>query len=406
MTPKEQSFAGIDIGSTKVNIVVGVIEYPNTPSIVGVGTYPTSGIRKGVVIDVEETVSSISSALELAERSAGVPITQASINIDGSHVASLNSRGVIAVGRADSEITFEDTVRAEEAAQAISLPSNKEIIHVIPREYSVDSQTGIKDPIGMSGVRLEVEAHIITGSQPAIRNLLKCINQAGISAENQIVTPLAAAKAMLSKRQKELGSVLVDIGGGTTGIAIFEEGNILYSAILPIGSGHITNDIAIGLRTSVDIAEKVKLKYGYASPQEIPEKEKIDLSEFGGEGMTFRRQVAKIVEARLKEILDLVRDELRRINKDGMLPGGVVITGGGANMPGLAILAKHMLKLPCEIGEPKGIHGLIDKVSGPEHATALGLMLYSMDKQQTYGANDKLAKAFDGIKKLVKIFLP
>jgi len=406
VTPKEQSYVGIDVGSTKINVVVGIIEEPGKPSVIGVGSYPTSGLRKGVVIDVEETVSSISGAVELAERSAGVHISNATINIDGSHVASLNSRGVIAVGRADSEITFEDTIRATEAAQAISLPSNKEIIHVIPREYTVDGQIGIKDPIGMSGVRLEVETHIITGSQPAIRNLYKCFTQAGLNIDDRIATPLAAAKAVLTKRQRELGCVLIDIGGGTTSIAVFDEGNELYTCILPIGSGHVTNDIAIGLRSSIDIAEKVKLKYGYASPIEIPEKEKIDLAEFGGEGTTFKRQVAKIVEARLKELFDLVRDELRRVGKDAMLPGGAVISGGGANMPGIVGLAKSILKLPCEISSPKGLQGLVEKVSAPEYATALGLMLYSMDKQRTLGGNEKLAKAFERIKKLVRIFLP
>lgn len=332
MSSKEQAFVGIDIGSTKVSVVVGVVEESGTPSVIGVGTYPSSGLRKGVVIDVEETVSSISSAIELAARNSGMPITSACININGAHVVALNSRGVIAVGRADSEITLEDTMRADEAARAVSLPTNKEIIHVIPREYVVDSQAGIKDPIGMSGVRLEVEAHIITGSQPAIKNLGKCIAQARITVENQIVTPLASSRSVFTKRQKEIGAVVVDIGGGTTGIVVYEEGNILHTAILPVGSGHITNDIAIGLRSSVDVAEKVKLKYGYASPMEIPEKEKIDLSEFGGEGITLRRQVAKITEARLKEIFDLVRDELRRVSKDGMLPGGVVLQIGRAHV--------------------------------------------------------------------------
>jgi len=406
VSSREQLFVGIDIGSTKVNVIVGVLEDNNKPSIIGCGTFLSSGIKKGLVKDIEETVSSISSAVELAERSSGFDISSATININGSHINSFNSRGLIAVGRADSEITFEDTMRAEEAAQALSIPSNQSVIHTIPREYVVDGQSKINDPIGMTGIRLEVEAHIVTGSQPAIRNLRRCLTQAGINIENEIAGPLATAKAVLSKRQRELGSVLVDIGEGTTGIAIFEEGNILYTKVLGVGSGHITNDIAIGLRTSVDIAEKVKLKYGYASPTEIPEKEKIDLSEFGGEGITFKRQVAKIVEVRLKEIFDMVRDELRRVNKDGMLPGGVVIAGGGAKMPGIISLAKNILKLPCEVAIPKDIYGLIDKVSSPEHATALGLMLDSIEKRQTHKPNKVLADIFSKIRKTIKIFLP
>jgi cell division protein FtsA len=405
VSPKEQPFVGIDIGSTKVNVVVGVLE-DNKPSVIGCGSFLTSGLKKGLVKDIEETVSSISSAVELAERSSGYNLTSATVNINGSHLHSFNSRGLIAVGRADSEITYEDTCRAEEAAQALSLPSNQLVIHTIPREYVVDGQSGINDPVGMTGIRLEVEAHIVTGSQPAIRNLRRCLMQAGVSVECEIASPHAAAKAVLSKRQKELGSVVIDIGEGTTGIAVFEEGNVLYTKVLAVGSGHITNDIAIGLRTSVDIAEKVKLKYGYASPSEITEKEKIDLSEFGGEGITFRRQVAKIVEARLKEIFDLVRDELRRINKDGMLPGGVVIAGGGANMPGIISLAKNILKLPCEVATPKNIYGLIDKVSSPENATALGLMLYSIDKRQYEPSRPLTDEVFKKIRKLLKVFLP
>jgi cell division protein FtsA len=257
---QEDIFIGLDIGSTKVCCIVGLQEESAAhPSIIGVGMAPVSGLRKGEVIDIEETVSSITAAVDEAERISGVPIDRATINLDGAHVASMNSTGVIAVGRADQEITVEDVRRAEEAASAVQLPPNREIIQIFPRSFTVDGQTNIKDPVGMNGVRLEVETHIVTGAAPAIKNLHRSIYQAGIDIEGQVLVPLAAARAVLTKKQMELGCALVDIGGGTTGIAIYEEGEILYSSVLPVGASHITNDIAIGLRTDIEVAEKIKL---------------------------------------------------------------------------------------------------------------------------------------------------
>ncbi len=251
----EETYIGLDIGSTKVCCVVGLHEEgASTPSVIGVGVAPTNGMRKGIVVDIEETVSSITAAVDEAERISGIAIDRATISIDGAHVQSTNSKGTIAVGRADQEITVEDVRRAEEAATAIQIPPNREILQVFPRSYSVDDQTNVKDPVGMHGVRLEVQAHIITGASPAIKNLNRSIYQAGIDIEGQILVPLASARAVLTKRQKELGVALLDIGGGTTGLAVYEEGDVLYSSILPVGAGHITNDLAIGLRTNVDVA--------------------------------------------------------------------------------------------------------------------------------------------------------
>lgn len=305
----EEIYIGLDVGSTKVCCIVGLREEGSAlPSVIGVGVAPTSGMRKGVVVDVEETVSSITAAVDEAERISGIAIDRATISIDGAHVASLNSRGVIAVGRADQEITLDDLHRAEEAATAIQLPPNREILSVFPRFYTVDSQSNIKDPVGMNGVRLEVESHIITGATPAIKNLDRSIYQAGIEIQGQVLVPLAAARAVLTKRQKELGVAVIDIGGGTTGIAIFEEGDVLYSSVLPVGAGHITNDLAIGLKTDIDTAEKIKLKYvkAHVSKANLSEKIKIDELE-GDDTLITRRELQRIAGARLEEIFHLVR---------------------------------------------------------------------------------------------------
>src|SRR6202050_3175975 len=255
--PTEDIYIGLDIGSTKVCCVVGLLEESSSqPSVIGVGVAPAEGMRRGVVNDVEETVSSITAAVDEAERISGVAIDRATVGIDGAHVASQNSKGVIAVARADQEIMVEDLVRGAEAATAIQLPPNREIIQVFRRSYSVDGQENIKDPVGMHGVRLEVESHIITGSVPAIKNLDRSIHQAGIEIQGQVLVPLAAARAVLTKKQMELGVALIDIGGGTTGVGVYAEGDILYSSVVPGGAGHITNDLAIGLRTSADGAGK------------------------------------------------------------------------------------------------------------------------------------------------------
>ncbi|NIM46819.1 MAG: cell division protein FtsA [Candidatus Aenigmarchaeota archaeon] len=409
MAKYEEVFVGLDIGTSKVATIVGTLEDKEVPSIIGVGITPTLGMRKGSVVDIPEVTGSIVRSVEAAERMAGVPIDRAYININGSHISSLNSKGVIAVGRADNEISLEDIVRAQEAAQAVSIPSNREILHVIPRNYTVDGQEGIKDPIGMNGVRLEVETHIITGSQQVIKNLTKCISQANIQTEKLILTPLAASRAVLTKRQKELGVVLIDIGAGTTGIAVYEEGDILFTAILPVGAAHITNDIAIGLRTSVDIAEKVKLKYGQSSTKKIAGKERLKLSEFSEneEGEFTKKHLAEIIEARLSELFQMVKLELRKVGKDGMLPAGAVLTGGGAKLQDLVDFAKDSLKLPAQIGYPsQNLKGIIDKVHNPLYATSVGLMLSGIDDQEIVGANQKIGAVIDKIKKILRSFLP
>lgn len=373
---------GIDIGSSSIRTIIAQL-FPEEekPRIVGVGSAVSSGVRKGVIVDIEDTINSVNESVEKAERSAGVAVDRAVISIGGNHISSQYSKGVVAIGRADGEVTEDDVARVINAAQAISVPPNKEILHIIPRTYSLDDQKDIKDPVGMSGVRLEVDSMIIEGSTPFIKNASKCIEQAGISIEEMMLAPLAASKATLNKRQRELGVILIDIGAGTTSIVVFEEDELLHTAVIPVGGGHITNDIAIGLRTSIDVAEKVKLEYGNALSNEINKKENVDLSQLDDneEGIVSRYHVAEIVEARLEEIFQMVNKELKSIGREKLLPAGAVITGGTAKTPGIVDLAKNILGLPAQIGFPVPLGGLIDKVDDPAFVTSVGLIIWSLE---------------------------
>jgi len=373
---------GVDVGSSNVRTVIAQI-FPEeeVPRIIGVGVASSAGIRKGAVVDLDEATRSICESVEKAEMNSGRKVAHAIVSLGGSHISSQDSKGVVAVGRADGEVVDDDISRVINAAQAISIPANKEIIHVIPKNYSLDDQKDIKDPLGMNGVRLEVDAMIIEGSSPFIKNLAKCLEQAGIDLDDFILSPLAAAKAALTKRQKELGVVLVDIGGGTTSLIVFEENELLHTAVLPVGGSHITNDIAIGLRTSIDVAEKVKLEFGSALPREISKKEDINLSEIepNEEGIVSRQHVAEIVEARLEEIFSMVNKELKSIGREKLLPAGIVLTGGTAKIPGAVDLAKDVLALPAQTGFPMQLGGLIDKVDDPSFVTSVGLILWGME---------------------------
>lgn len=411
MTQKEEIYVGLDIGTSKISCVVAKRESDDHLSIIGVGASRNTGLKKGIISEIEETVSGISEAVEIAERMAGVDISSTSVNINGSTISSINSTGVVAVGRADQQIIAEDIQRAEDASQAVQISPNKEILHTFPRIFKVDDQEGIKDPIGMSGIRLEVETHIITVGVQPIKNLRRVMSQAGVLIDDHIATPLASAKAVAKKRQKDLGCAVVDIGAATTGISVFEDGEILYTAVLPIGGMHITNDIAIGLRTSIDIAEKVKIKYGHARKKGVSEKAKIDLSEIDikEEGVITQRHVAEIIEARTEEILKMVREKLKSIDREALLPAGVIITGGTAKMPGVDEKAKEVLKLPTEIGKPQNLLGMTDKVYDPSFSTAIGLLLYNFEELGHQGSlrrRDGGSKVITTVKRIFKTFLP
>ncbi|HRY52320.1 MAG TPA: cell division protein FtsA [Candidatus Portnoybacteria bacterium] len=412
---KEKIIVGLDIGTCFVRVVVAKVREGLPPQILGVGKVVSGGLRKGVVVDMEEVVKNIREAAQLAERISGITIEEAFVGIGGSHISCRLSRGVIAVSRADGEISNEDKERAIGAATAISLAPNREILHVLPRRFTVDGQDAIKDPVGMNGVRLEVDALIVEGATPFVKSLIKCVHESEIEEAGLLLSCLADSRAVLTKRQKELGVLLLDLGGGTTGMTVYEEGDILHCQILPVGSMHITNDIAIGLRTSIDTAEKIKLEYGSASPENIGKKETIDLARLGEtEGTVARLQVAEIIEARASEILDLVNKELKKIDRAGLLPAGVVLVGGGAKLPGLVELAKEKLKLPVQIGLPQGLEGIIDQIDDPEFAVACGLILSALNEEtkspeshNSFGDfADNLGPTVKKIKTWIKGFAP
>lgn len=405
---------GLDIGTSKIIFCIGTLQ-DGIPTILGMSRSPSAGIRKGVVSDIEETISALSAAVVAAERVAGMNIQSAIVGLEGNHVTMTSSKGVVAASRPNAEISVEDTFRAIEAARAVALPPNQEIVHVLPKLFSVDGLNGVKDPVGMTGIRLEVDAYIIGASTAAIRNLHRVVTAAGLQVENIIFGPLAAANAILDKAQRESGVVLVDIGATTTSMIVFEEGDLIHAAVMPIGSNHITNDIAIGLRTNLEIAERIKQEYAYALSSEIDDKEVIDLADLdpSEETTTHRKYVCEIVEARLSEAFSMIRDELRQIGKDGMLPAGVVFTGGGARLSGLSEAAKDILQLPAQIGKPHTtISGMIDQLDDPLYATSVGLMLsglvHSSDARgPAIGKFDSQMNGFlDKAKGILKNLLP
>lgn len=383
------SIIGLDIGTTKVIAIVGQMQ-EGMVQIMGLGKAANSGMRKGAVVDIEDTVSAISAALDEAERSCGSPIDSCFASFGGNQIISVDSKGVIAVSRGDGEIQEADTERVIEAVKSVALPQNYEILHIIPKWFTVDGQSGIKDPIGMTGIRLEAHCHVIGSSTPALKNFSKAITQASLQIEGIVFSPLAAARAYLSKKQKEIGVIIVDIGAANTSIAVFEEGAIIHSKVIPVGSNHITNDIAIGLKISLDAAEKIKLNEVDARVSEVKETEKVDLSQYDKNETEKpnRRYVCEIVEARLNELFSMITDELKSIDRDGMLPAGAVFVGGGAKLKGLQQFAKQTLGLPIQIGQPNlELPGVIDKLDDPEYATAIGLVLWGIDESHNFMSN-------------------
>lgn len=387
--PKEQIVVGLDIGSTKTVVCVGTIK-EGVIDIIGISKKLNNGLRKGTVVDIEETVSSITSALEEAERMAGVPINSVYSSVGGTHINSTNSKGVIAVSRADGEISQIDIERVLEAARTVAMPPNQEILHVIPKYFVVDGQEQIKDPLGMNGVRLEVETLVVGVSTSAVKNLIKCIGQTGLQIDELIFTSLANAKVLLSKKQKEIGVILVDFGASTTQLTVFIEGNLVHAKVLPVGAEHITNDIAIGLRTTIEAAEKIKLKHASTRPKKQKETDQIKLTSYdpGAEEKVSKKYLAEIVEARLTEIYSMIKDELKEIGQDGMLPAGIVLTGGGAKLNGLVEFSKDYLRLPAQIGYPTSeVSGMVDKLDDPSYTASVGLMLWGLDSQKRQKSN-------------------
>lgn len=376
--------SGIDIGNSHVKVVVAKVDRDNLDvEILGVGSAPSNGLRKGMVVDMEETFDNIRTAVQRAEAMAGVSIKRAYLAVSGLHIKSQLSRGVIAVSRADNEISQNDIDRIIQAASVVSLPANREIIHVIPRNFIVDGTESVKNPLGMKGVRLEAEVFIIEGLSPYLRNLAKCVNENNIEVAGLVFAPIAASLSVLDKSQKEYGVISLDFGGGTSTLTVFEEADLIHSAIFPIGSKHITSDLAVALRTSMDVAEKVKLEHGTTSEGlDLRKRENIDLSELVGEENLFwpKKQLVGVIDARAHELLDMVSTELRKISKS-VLPAGVVLSGGGANLPGLAALVKDKLKLPVRIARPVNIHSNLEEQNDPALSVAIGLVLWGVDEE-------------------------
>ncbi|MFA6486259.1 MAG: cell division protein FtsA [Candidatus Magasanikbacteria bacterium] len=380
--------AGLDIGTHNIRMAVGQMYQPENGGkmqlqLLGASAVASEGIKKGAISSIEDAVSSISACLERVERLVGVPVDHVWVGISDPHILTQASKGVVAVSKANSEITEEDINRALEAARTISTPLNYEVLHVLPRSFNIDGQTDIKDPIGMTGIRLEVDTHIILGATTQIKNLTKAVYRAGLEIDDLVLSILATAEAVATKRQRELGVVIVDIGGSMTSIAVFEGGDVLQTAAIPIGSEHITNDLAIGLRTSVDIAERVKIEYGECMADLVSKNSDIDLATVGAASkeLVKRKYVSEIIEARVEEILQKVDEELRRIGRSGLLPAGVVLTGAGSKLPGLTEMIKKYLRLPATMGAPVDFYSITEKVNDPSFSTAVGLVQWGSNMQ-------------------------
>src|SRR5512139_3947922 len=376
-----QLIVGLDIGTSKVVALVGEIGADGSIEVVGLGSHPSRGLKKGVVVNIESTVQSIQRAVEEAELMAGCEIHSVYAGIAGSHVRSLNSHGVVAIR--DREVTRSDVDRVIDAARAVAIPADQKILHVLPQEYIIDGQEGIRDPIGMSGVRLEAKVHIVTGADSAAQNIVKCVQRCGLTVEDVVLEQLASSYAVLTEDEKELGICLVDIGGGTTDMAVFTNGAIRHTAVIPIAGDQVTNDIAMALRTPTKDAEDIKIKHGCALRQ-LADDGMIEVPGVGERGprMLSRQTLAEVIEPRVEELYSLVQQELRRSGFEDLLSSGIVITGGSAAMQGMVELGEEIFHLPVRLGLPRYVGGLSDVVKTPRFSTAVGLLLYGLEQHQ------------------------
>jgi cell division protein FtsA len=417
----DEIITGLDIGSSTIRVAV----CKTTPGedglprlhVLGAIASPSGGMHKGAVSSMEDAVSAISKALEKAERMTGIAVNNAWVAIAGQSIVIQESRGVIGISRPQGEIEEDDIERAMEAARTVATPSNYDILHVIPKSFTVDGQRGVKDPVGMNGIRLEVDAVIIEALSSHIKNLTKSVYRTGLDIDDLVYSPLGTAEAVVTQRQRELGVCVANIGSATTSLAVFEEGDLLHTAVIPMGGDHVTNDIAIGLRTSIEVAEKVKLTYGHAIPDAVDRKQQFALRDFGAETdeVIKCRFVAEIIEARMEEIFEAIDAELRKIDRSGMLPVGVLFTGGAMKLEGSVEVAKRILRLPCAIGSPIGISSVVDEAHDPAFATAIGLAVWGQGIRAMHGRRFKLGnflkfKSFDKVtdqmRKWIKSLIP
>jgi cell division protein FtsA len=376
---KERYLVGLDVGTSRVTAVVGERLDDGALEVVGIGVAESRGVKRGVVVNVDAAVESIKKAVEEAELMAGVEIDQVHLALSGPHIKGFNSRGVIAVAGKNREITRDDVTRAIDAAKAVALPAGREILHVLPQDFVVDEQDGIGAPVGMTGTRLEVNVHVVTGASTTTQNLISCVNRAGVNVVDTVIEQLAASEAVLTQDEKDLGVALVDIGGGTADVAIFERGSLWHTGVVAVGGDHFTSDIAVGLRTPLPDAEKVKRKSGCALSSMVGEDDTIEVASVGGRKprLMARRILSEILQPRAEEIFHLVWDEIRRAGYEKSLNSGIVLTGGGAILEGMPEIAEQIFDLPIRRGAPIGVGGLSDHVSSPAFATPVGLLLYA-----------------------------
>ena len=378
------TFASIDIGTTKICTVVGEVTNEDEMRILGVGIAPAEGLSRGMVENIRDATESIKTSVEKAERSSGTRILSAHVGVAGSHIACLNNRGIVAIPDRTRPIMPDDVTRVLDGARVVSIPTNREIIHVIPRYYVVDGQDHVSDPVGMYGTRLDVETHIVTGIDAAIQNVTKCVESVGVQVDGLVLEPLASAEAVLDEEEKEQGVVLADIGGGTTDIALFIDGSVFHTAVLPVGGNHVTKDIVVGLRAPYQAAEEAKKKWGHAIPSMVDAREEITLEAFGSEGTKseLRRRLCEIIQARCEEILEMVTAEVKRAVHDDIISAGIVLTGGTAKLSGIDLLAEQVTGWPARAGMPRNLHGLTDALIDPAYATSVGLLQWAVNEAE------------------------
>ncbi|RMG96693.1 MAG: cell division protein FtsA [Chloroflexi bacterium] len=378
----EEIIFAIDIGTTKICALVGELREGQL-QIIGLGIVPAKGMRKGMVVDVQAATEALAQAVEKAEQTSGYQLSQAIVSLAGDHIGSTNNRGVVAIGRNGTGVTPEDIAHALDNAQAIPIPHNRRIVHLIPRSYTIDDQTEVRRPIGMHGFRLEVEAHIVTAAEPALLNLSQCCANVGIRAEEFVLNALASGESVLEPNEREMGVIVADIGGGTTDIALYMQGTVWHTKVFPVGGYHITNDIAIGLRAPYEVAEQVKIQYGDCRPEQIDPDSTFTIKPFGGETIQVGRQdLAYVIEARVEEIFQLILQEIKRSGYDGLLPAGIVLTGGAAQLRGITEVAERVLNVPARVAQPKNLIGLVDSLHSPAYATSIGLLHWALTEHQ------------------------
>lgn len=398
---------GLDVGSTKICAIVGEVS-GNSLQIIGLGIEPAKGIRKGMVVDVMEASVAISKAITQAEQTSGYDLSRVILSVAGEHISSTNNSGAVAIsGKGREGVTGDDIARALDAAQAIPVPHNRQILHLLPRTYTIDNQDNVRSPLGMHGFRLEVEAHIVTAATPAIQNLSKCADTVGLSVEEYVLNSLAAAEAVLTPAEKDMGVLVADIGGGTTDIALYSNGAAWHTRTLPIGGSHIANDIAIGLRVPFDIAEEIKLKYGDCRPETISPTAEFSVEQFNDEKIHVRRQdLAYVIEARAEEIFQLILDTVKSSEYNGLLPAGIVLTGGGAQLKGITDVATKVLGIPARVATPRNLQGLVDSLNSPAYATSVGLLRWAMSEHNVYRPGERQAEWGKKITSFLRALLP